>query len=62
MEKQAQLVPRRDRRQDDSADAQRAMARRTGAKAIEAAGSHAIYVSQPEIVAELITQAAEGSR
>jgi len=38
--------------------AQRAMAERTGATVAEVAGSHAIYVSQPEAVAELIKQAA----
>ncbi|WP_326757914.1 alpha/beta hydrolase [Streptomyces phaeochromogenes] len=38
--------------------AQRAMAERTGAIVGEVAGSHAIYVSQPEAVAELIKQAA----
>lgn len=43
-------------------DAQRFMAKRAGATVVEAKGSHAIYVSQPEIVAELIAQAAEGGR
>jgi pimeloyl-ACP methyl ester carboxylesterase len=43
-------------------DAQRAMAKRAGAKVAEAKGSHAIYVSQPEVVAELIAQAAAGER
>jgi pimeloyl-ACP methyl ester carboxylesterase len=38
--------------------AQRAMAGRAGATVVEAAGSHAIYVSQPEAVADLIKQAA----
>lgn len=38
--------------------AQRAMAERAGATVTEAAGSHAIYVSRPEAVAELIKQAA----
>ncbi|MFE2045459.1 alpha/beta hydrolase [Streptomyces sp. NPDC059477] len=38
--------------------AQRVMAERAGATVTEAAGSHAIYVSQPEAVAELIKQAA----
>ena len=38
--------------------AQRAMATRTGATVVEAAGSHAIYVSQPAAVASLIEQAA----
>ena len=39
-------------------DAQRAMAKRAGAKVVEVKGSHAIYVSQPEAVASLIKQAA----
>ncbi len=43
-------------------DAQRAMSERAGAKVVEARGSHAIYVSQPEAVADLIAQAAEGER
>ncbi|MGW7366224.1 alpha/beta fold hydrolase [Streptomyces sp. NPDC054841] len=38
--------------------AQRAMAERAGATVSETAGSHAVYVSQPEAVAELIRQAA----
>jgi hypothetical protein len=43
-------------------DAQLAMAKRAGAKIAEAKGSHAIYVSQPQLVADLIAQAAEGER
>jgi pimeloyl-ACP methyl ester carboxylesterase len=43
-------------------DAQRFMATRAGATVAEAKGSHAIYVSQPEKVADLIAQAAEGGR
>lgn len=39
--------------------AQRSMAERAGATVSEAEGSHAIYVSRPELVAELITLAAE---
>jgi pimeloyl-ACP methyl ester carboxylesterase len=39
--------------------AQRAMSERAGATETEAAGSHAIYVSQPQAVAALIRQAAE---
>jgi pimeloyl-ACP methyl ester carboxylesterase len=39
--------------------AQRQMATRAGAAIAEAAGSHAIYVSKPEVVAALITQAAK---
>lgn len=43
-------------------DAQRAMAKRADATVAEAKGSHAIYVSQPQIVADLIAQAAEGQQ
>ena len=43
-------------------DAQRFMAKRAGTTVVEAKGSHAIYVSQPDIVADLIAQAAEGGR
>lgn len=39
-------------------DAQRAMAKRAGATVVEVKGSHAIYVSQPKAVADLIEQAA----
>jgi pimeloyl-ACP methyl ester carboxylesterase len=39
-------------------DAQRAMSQRAGSTVVEASGSHAIYVSQPQAVAELIEQAA----
>jgi pimeloyl-ACP methyl ester carboxylesterase len=39
-------------------DAQRAMSRRAGSKVVEVKGSHAIYVSRPEVVAALIEQAA----
>ncbi|NES28032.1 alpha/beta fold hydrolase [Micromonospora terminaliae] len=38
--------------------AQRAMASRAGAVTVEAIGSHAIYASQPQAVADLIRQAA----
>ena len=38
--------------------AQREMSGRAGSTVVEASGSHAIYVSQPETVAELIEQAA----
>jgi pimeloyl-ACP methyl ester carboxylesterase len=38
--------------------AQRAMSERAGSTVVEAPGSHAIYVSQPKPVAELIAQAA----
>jgi pimeloyl-ACP methyl ester carboxylesterase len=42
--------------------AQRMMAERTGSTTTEAPGSHAIYVSQPDAVATLITQAAQSLR
>jgi pimeloyl-ACP methyl ester carboxylesterase len=42
--------------------AQRAMAERTAAAVVEAAGSHSIYVSQPRAVAALIAQAAREAR
>jgi pimeloyl-ACP methyl ester carboxylesterase len=38
--------------------AQKFMSRRIGAKVVEAAGSHSIYVSKPELVADLIKEAA----
>src|SRR3954468_12048822 len=38
--------------------AQRAMAKRAGSTTVEVAASHAVYVSQPEAVANLIRQAA----
>jgi len=38
--------------------AQRAMSNRAGATVVEVAGSHAVYVSQPGAVADLIKQAA----
>jgi len=40
--------------------AQRFMSQRAGSTVVEVAGSHAIYVSQPNAVAELIKQAAQG--
>jgi pimeloyl-ACP methyl ester carboxylesterase len=39
-------------------DAQRFMAKRAGAKTVDQAGSHAVYVSQPQAVAKLIEAAA----
>jgi pimeloyl-ACP methyl ester carboxylesterase len=42
--------------------AQRQMAKRAGATATEAKGSHAIYVSQPEAVIQLIELAAKGKQ
>ena len=41
--------------------AQRVMSKRAGATVVEVAGSHAIYVSQPAAVAELIAKAAKGT-
>ena len=40
--------------------AQRFMSKRAGSTVVEVAGSHAIYVSQPNAVAALIEQAAKG--
>ena len=40
--------------------AQRLMSKRAGSKVVEVAGSHAIYVSQPNAVAALIEEAARG--
>jgi pimeloyl-ACP methyl ester carboxylesterase len=40
--------------------AQRAMAERAGASVAEASGSHSIYLSQPQAVANLIREAAAG--
>jgi len=39
-------------------DAQRMMSKRAGSIVVEAKGSHAIYVSQPQVVAKLIETAA----
>ena len=39
--------------------AQQSMARRAGSATVEAKGSHAVYVSQPELVARLIERAAQ---
>jgi pimeloyl-ACP methyl ester carboxylesterase len=41
--------------------AQRQMAKRAGSTVVETKGSHAIYVSQPQIVIKLIEQAAKGT-
>ncbi len=41
-------------------DAQRFMAKRAGSTVVEVAGSHAIYVSQPNAVAAFIEKAARG--
>jgi pimeloyl-ACP methyl ester carboxylesterase len=40
--------------------AQRLMSKRAGSTVVEVAGSHAIYVSQPQAVAALIEEAAKG--
>ena len=42
--------------------AQRAMSQRAGSTVVEVKGSHAIYVSNPEAVADLIGAASEGER
>jgi hypothetical protein len=39
--------------------ARRAMSKRAGSSVVEVKGSHAVYVSQPEAVAELIRKAAK---
>ena len=41
-------------------DAQRAMSKRAGSTVVEVKGSHAVYVSQPQAVATIITKAAKG--
>jgi pimeloyl-ACP methyl ester carboxylesterase len=43
-------------------DAQRAMSKRAGSKVVEAKGSHAIYVSQPQAVAAIIEEAARDTK
>lgn len=40
--------------------AQRSMSKRAGSSVVEVTGSHAVYVSQPEAVADLIKKAAKG--
>ena len=42
-------------------DAQRAMSKRAGTAVTEVAGSHAVYVSQPDVVAAVIKEAAQRS-
>ncbi len=42
-------------------DAQRAMSKRAGSTVVEVKGSHAVYVSQPQAVADLIENAATGA-
>jgi pimeloyl-ACP methyl ester carboxylesterase len=41
--------------------AQRMMAKRAGATVVETKGSHAVYVSKPQVVAKLIEQAAQAA-
>ena len=43
-------------------DAQRSMSKRAGSVVVEAKGSHAIYVSQPQAVAALIAHAAKSAK
>jgi len=43
-------------------DAQRAMSKRAGSKTVEVKESHAVNVSQPETVADLIAGAAQGQQ
>jgi pimeloyl-ACP methyl ester carboxylesterase len=43
-------------------DAQRAMSKRAGSTVVEVAGSHAVYVSKPGAVAELIEEAAQTAK
>jgi pimeloyl-ACP methyl ester carboxylesterase len=42
--------------------AQRLMAKRAGSTVVEVGGSHAIYVSNPKAVAEIIEQASKGAK
>jgi pimeloyl-ACP methyl ester carboxylesterase len=42
--------------------AQQMMSKRAGATVVEVAGSHAIYVSKPKVVAKIIEQAAHGKK
>ena len=41
--------------------AQRLMAKRAGATVVETPGSHAVYVSHPDVVARIIQNAANGT-
>jgi pimeloyl-ACP methyl ester carboxylesterase len=41
-------------------EAQRAMSKRAGSSVVEVQGSHAVYVSQPRAVADIIAKAANG--
>jgi hypothetical protein len=42
--------------------AQRVMSERAGSQTVEVKGSHSIYDSQPEAVADLIAEAAPGGQ
>jgi pimeloyl-ACP methyl ester carboxylesterase len=42
--------------------AQRLMAKRAGSSVVEIGGSHAIYISNPKAVAEIIEKAAKGAK
>jgi pimeloyl-ACP methyl ester carboxylesterase len=43
-------------------DAQRSMSKRSGSTVVEVKGSHAVYVSRPDVVAALIDRAAKGQK
>jgi hypothetical protein len=43
-------------------DLERFMAKRSGSTMIEVKGSHAIFMSQPQMVAKLIEQAAKDAK
>ena len=42
--------------------AQHAMSKRAGSTVVEVPGSHAVYVSKPQAVADFIAKAAKGAR
>jgi pimeloyl-ACP methyl ester carboxylesterase len=42
-------------------DAQRLMSKRAGATVVEVKSSHAVYVAQPQTVAQIIEEAARGA-
>jgi hypothetical protein len=42
-------------------EGQRAMATHAGTRITEVAGSHAVFVSKPQVVAKLIEEAVEGA-
>jgi pimeloyl-ACP methyl ester carboxylesterase len=42
-------------------DGQRAMSKRAGSTVVEVRGSHAVYVTQPRAVADIIAKAANGA-